>query len=94
MNQSKIFGYALAVSIVLASAGVAAEPAAANAPSRAATNGPAVGERKTTLQRANDDVLRQLRPSGLKRHAQGFGALAKRGCDDVVAKVSGKPAKR
>ena len=94
MTHSTIFGYALAVSIVLASAGVAAEPARANAPNQTATNGPAALERKTTLQRANDDVLRQLRPSGLKRHAQGFGALAKRGCDDVVSKVSGKPAKR
>ena len=92
MTHSTIFGYALAVSIVLASAGVAAEPARANAPNQTATT--AALERKTTLQRANDDVLRQLRPSGLKRHAQGFGALAMRGCDDVVSKVSGKPAKR
>ena len=96
MTHSTIVGYALALSVVLASGSAAAE--AAPAPITASTPSPtaptAPGERETTLQRANDDLLRQLRPTGLKRHAQGFGALAKRGYADVVSKVSGKPAKR
>lgn len=86
MTPSNMLGFALTLGLLLASASAAAEQAAAACPAPAAT-------RKTTLQRASDDVLRQLRPSGLKRHAQGFGALAKRGYEDVVSKVSVKPAK-
>jgi hypothetical protein len=97
MTRSMTVGYALAVSLMLASLSAAAEPAPTPntpGPAPSATNKTRGAPTKSTLQRASDDVLRQLRPSGLKRHAQGFGALAKRGYDDVVSKVSGKPAQR
>jgi len=52
-----------------------------------AAPGRGVEVRPSALERANRDVLRQLRPSGLKAHARGFGALAERGCRDVGAKL-------
>jgi len=54
---------------------------------RPAAPGRAVEARPNALERANRDVLRQLRPSGLRAHARGFGALAERGCRDVGAKL-------
>lgn len=88
MATATLLRRAVMCGVMLVAANAAAEPAVAPKPSAADR------EQKSTLARANDDVLRQLRPSGLKKHAQGFGALAVRGYDDVVSKMSGKPRKK
>jgi hypothetical protein len=42
---------------------------------------------QSTLKRANDDVLRQLRPSGLKQHGQNMSRIANRGYVDFMATI-------
>jgi hypothetical protein len=42
---------------------------------------------QSTLRRAHDDVLRQLKPSGLKRHGANIANIADRGYRDVLVKI-------
>lgn len=87
MAKATIFQGAFLAASIAVSATAAAEPTAPKSPTNRSTQ-------KSTLARANEDVLRQLRPSGLKKHARGFGALAVRGYEDVASKVRGMPKKR
>ena len=69
------------------------------APAVASAEAPPVkpAARPSTLERANADVLRQLRPSGLKQHGASIGRIAVRGYHDVLATIhapSAKPAPR
>ena len=49
---------------------------------------------QSTLTRANDDVLRQLRPSGLKRHGENISRIGGRGYHDFLTVIHAPGAKR
>jgi len=83
MAHSTMFRCAIAAVLMLAATTAAAEPAAPKPQ-------PTCEAKKTVLERANDDLTRQLRPSGLKRHAHAFGSLAERGFRDTVITLTGK----
>jgi hypothetical protein len=50
--------------------------------------------KQTTLQRANDDVLRQLRPSGLRQHGANISRIAGRGYRDFLVTIKAPGARR
>jgi hypothetical protein len=68
---------ALGSFVIASSAGVAT--AGEPTPTRAG--------QQSTLRRAHDDVLRQLKPSGLKRHGSNIAHIADRGYRDVLVKI-------
>jgi hypothetical protein len=50
--------------------------------------------KQSTLQRANDDVLRQLKPSGLKQHGANLSRIAQRGYRDFLVTIKAPGARK
>ncbi len=67
----------------------------ANAPfALAGEPAPTRAGKQSTLQRANDDVLRQLKPSGLKQHGANMSRIAGRGYRDFLVTIKAPGARK
>ena len=50
--------------------------------------------KQSTLKRASDDVIRQLKPSGLRQHGANISRIAGRGYRDFLVTIKAPGAKK